>query len=126
MANRIRNRRALRVPQVLDAENGVADDSKLDPAPKKSKRKTSTTTPTVRKPRAKKQPPRFCEHWCIFDNGMKQAALFNYNQRGQAEEKLVAIQSSKKSLHWLQIVKLPMPAPEVESLLAAAEVVAQV
>ena len=79
----------------------------------KGKRKASAGPPKPRKPRAKKQPPRICAHWCIFDNSMKQIALFDYNQRGLADERLATIRATKKSAHWIQIVKLPMVVAEI-------------
>jgi hypothetical protein len=47
---------------------------------------------------------------------MKEVALFAYNQRAAAEEKLAALMGRQKSVYFLQIVKQPMPrvAPSVE------------
>ena len=116
MASRIQNRRALRVPEIEDVPVGVADESDVATLPAKRKRKASTALAKPRKPRAKKQPPRICAHWGIFDNSMKQIALFDYNQHGAATERLTTIQATKKGAFWMQIVKLPMivvdPEPE--------------
>jgi hypothetical protein len=49
--------------------------------------------------------------WGVFDGGMKQVAIFNYNQRAAADEKLANLQAKKRGLHFLQIVKDPMPEP---------------
>jgi hypothetical protein len=40
---------------------------------------------------------------------MKEVALFDYNQRAAAEQKLAALLGKQKGLYFLQIVKQPMP-----------------
>jgi hypothetical protein len=113
MAKRLQNRRALRVPEDLNTTSEPGEDAAPHKAPAKGKRKAAAGPPKPRKARARKQPPRICAHWCIFDNSMKQVALFDYSQRGLAEERLATIRSTKKGAHWLQIVKLPMAVAEV-------------
>src|SRR5439155_20363450 len=72
--------------------------------------------PRARKPRAPKVPPRLRARWGVFDGGMKQVAIFDYNQRAAADAKLADLTARKKGTHFLQIVKDSMPEP------AAAEV----
>ena len=48
-------------------------------------------------------------HWGVFDAGMKQVAIFDYNQRAAADEKLSDLLGKKTGTHFLQIVKEPMP-----------------
>ena len=43
---------------------------------------------------------------------MKQVAIFDYNQRAAADEKLADLNTRKKPGHFLQIVKEPMAEPE--------------
>jgi hypothetical protein len=120
MASRIQNRRALRVPETDEAPAENGGESEVATVATKRKRKASTTPAKARKPRAKKQPPRICAHWCIFDNSMKQIALFDYNQHSTAVERLATIQSTRKGAYWMQIVKLPMTDAEMEPISAAA------
>ena len=48
----------------------------------------------------------------VFDAGMKQLAIFDYNQRTEADRKLADLQAKKKdALYFLKIVKEPMTAP---------------
>ncbi len=47
--------------------------------------------------------------WGVFDAGMKQVAIFDYSQRVAADEKLADLLAKKKGMHFLQIVKEPMP-----------------
>ena len=115
MAGRIVNRRLLR-QQAAEASQPEAAASASALAvvapPKKAKTKVkAAATPKVRKPRAKKAPPRMRARWGIFDGGMKQVAIFDFNQRAAAEVKLADLLAKKKGGHYLQIVKEPMPEP---------------
>jgi hypothetical protein len=113
MAGRILNRRELR-KQADQAEQpeAVASDTALAVVAreKKAKAKARAASP-VKKARAKKAPPRLRARWGVFDAGMKQVAIFDYNQRAAAEEKLADLLVKKKGIHFLQIVKEPMPEP---------------
>ena len=114
MASRILNRRALRKPADQPKAVAVATPGKKAPA------KNSAAPPKVRKPRAKKAPPRLCARWGIFDDGMKQVAIFDYNQRAAADTKLADLLAKRKGTHFLQLVKEPMPEPApVEAALRA-------
>ena len=115
MASRILNRRELRKQndQAEPAEPAIADgEAKATPAAKKRKSKAAAGTARARKPRAKKVPPRMRARWALFDGAMKQVAIFDYNQRAAADEKLADLREKKKGLHFMQIVKEPMPEPE--------------
>jgi hypothetical protein len=109
MAGRVLNRRALReqADQLQPAE-AVASDTA--PAKKHAKAKVGAA-PRPRKTRAKKAPPRLRARWGVFDATMKQVAIFDYNQRAAADEKLADLLARKKGIHFLQIVKEPMPEP---------------
>lgn len=113
MARRILNRRELR-KQSDHAESveGVASESEAG-IEKKEKKPRAKKATLPRKPRAKKAPARIRARWGIFDGGMKQVAVFDYNQRAAADAKLEDLQTKKKGSHFLQIVKEPMPEPEV-------------
>jgi len=68
--------------------------------------------PKPKKPRAKKAPPRMRVRWCVYDGMMKPVAMFDYNQRKEAEASL-AQYLQKKPTYFLQPFKEPMPvAPE--------------
>jgi hypothetical protein len=95
MVGRILDRRALRA----EADQAAQSQAQTPAAPK------------ARKTRAKKAPPRLRARWGVFDAGMKQIALFDYNQRGAADEKLAALRAKNKGIYFLQVVKEPMPEP---------------
>jgi hypothetical protein len=114
MAGRILNRRELRVqaeqgeqPEAVATEPAAA----VVPA-KKGARRKAAATPRAKKPRKVKVPPRMRARWGVFDGAMKQIAVFDYNQRAAADEKLADLLANKKGIFFLQIVKEPMPEPE--------------
>jgi len=111
MAGRILNRRELRKQsdQVEQTETGVTDTAAtLAVSEGAAKRKSAAAK--VRSPRKPKVPPRMKAMWCIYDGGMKEVALFDYNQRAAAEAKLAVLLSKPKGMYFLQVVKQPMPA----------------
>src|SRR5262245_28563515 len=106
MASRTLNRRELR------KHADQAEQAKPQAARQAKKREAKDgTAPKTRKPRAKKVPPRMRARWGVFDASMKQIAIFDYNDRAGADEKLADLREKKKTLHFMQIVKEPMPEP---------------
>jgi hypothetical protein len=116
MAGRILNRRELR-KQTDQAEQSGPDVSEpaATVASTRAAGRKGGTAPKVRKPRKPKAAPRTRALWCVYDGGMKEVALFNFNQRAAAEEKLAALLARQKGVYFLQIVKQPMPAAEPAS-----------
>jgi hypothetical protein len=80
-------------------------------APVKKKAKAKAAAPKVKKPRKPKAPVRLCARWGVFDSGMKQVAIFDYNQRAAADQKILDLSAKKNGTFFLQIVKEPMPEP---------------
>lgn len=116
MAGRVLNRREMRKQaDRADATRAANPDDTPAVAPAKNKAKAPGAAPKVKKARAKKAPPRMRARWGIFDAGMKQVAVFDYNQRAAADAKLADLRARKKSAHFLQIVKEPMAEPAAES-----------
>jgi hypothetical protein len=115
MAKRILNRRELRkqadqAEQTAPLETEEAPVSA--PAPKGSKTKAKAAAkPRAAKPRKKKEPARLCARWGVFDTGMKQIAIFDYNNRVAAEEKVADLRAKKNAVYFIQMVKEPMPEP---------------
>src|SRR5438128_783877 len=113
MAGRILNRRELRAqadreeqPEAVASDTAVAVVS-----PPKKARAKAPAAPKIRKPRKQKAPPRLRARWALFDGTMKQVAIFDYNQRAAADEKLADLLAKKKGSHFMQIVKEVMPEP---------------
>ena len=113
MAGRILDRRALReqADQVEQSEALASDTAPVAIPPNKRPKAKAPAAPKVKKARAKAAPPRVRARWGVFDAGMKQVAIFDYNQRAAADEKLADLLARKKGIHFLQIVKEPMPEP---------------
>jgi hypothetical protein len=115
MAGRILNRRELRkqADQAEQAEAGVSDLSATAALPDGAAKRKSGAAAKVRNPRRPKASPRMRALWCIYDGGMKEVALFDYNQRTAAEERLAVLLGKHKGVYFLQIVKRPMSAAEL-------------
>src|SRR5690349_6672980 len=105
MAGRILNRRELRKQsdQAEQATASVAEPVSMATPPKASARRKGAVAPKTTRPRKSKMPPRMRALWCVYDGGMKEIALFDYNQRAAAEEKLAALQEKHKGPYILQI-----------------------
>ncbi|HLJ97773.1 MAG TPA: hypothetical protein VKU02_31720 [Gemmataceae bacterium] len=111
MAGRILNRRALReqADQVEQSQAIPGSTARVAIPPKRLPKAKAPAAPKAKKPRVKKAPPRLRARWGVFDGSMKQVAIFDYNQRAAADEKLADLLARKKGIHFLQIVKEPMP-----------------
>ena len=120
MAGRILNRRELR-KQSDEAEQAAPEAAGGESAalPKKRVRAKAPAGPKARKPRAKKVPARMRVRWGVFDAGMHQIAVFDYNQRDAADAKVADLLAKKKGLFFLQVVKEPMPEPAASAEAAA-------
>ncbi len=106
MAGRNLDRRKPRRQAERVEEPKAASDTALAVVPPEKKAKK---VPAPKKTRAKKAPPRMRARWGVFDSGMKQVAIFDYNQRAAADEKLADLLAKKKAIHFIQVVKEPMP-----------------
>jgi hypothetical protein len=95
-----------------EAEASDEGDEDDDEKPKKkSKAKTKTKAkaePKARKPRKPKAAPRMRARWGVFDASMKQLAIFDWNQRGEADAKVAELAAKKNGTFFVQIVKEPM------------------
>jgi len=107
MAGKTLNRRNLR----KQAEQSVKLDTPAE-TPPVTPQKKAKKAPAVRKPRAAKVPPRMRARWCIYDGSMKPVAVFDYNQRAAADAKLADLAARAKGVHFLQVIKEPMPEPQ--------------
>jgi hypothetical protein len=114
MAGRVLNRRELRkqsdqAEQQSEAAAPAVVEAGEAPAKKKKAREKPPAAPKAKMARPKKAPPRMRARWGVFDGGMKQVAVFDYNQRPAAEAKVADLLSRNKGPHFLQIVKEEMP-----------------
>lgn len=115
MASRIRNRRELR-KQAEEAEQQALSAPPGTGGSIRKGAKAPTAVPKAKKPRKKKEPPRQRARWGVFDAGMKQVAIFDYNQRAQADQKVADLIAKKNGIFFLQMVKEAIPdAPPVEA-----------
>ncbi|MCA9265508.1 MAG: hypothetical protein KDA60_16725 [Planctomycetales bacterium] len=95
MARKIVNRKELR------AEAEAAEKAAETEQPTKKKK-----TPTKRKSRTKAAAEvRMKLFWGVFNQSLKRVALYEFNQRKQAEQKAEDLSKSGKSPHFVQRVK---------------------
>ena len=96
MARKILNRKELREEnEAAEREQGEA---------KKPAKKTKKVA--KRKSRAKVvKEVRLKAFWGVFNQSLRRAAVFEYSQRKQAEEKAGELSVSKKTPHFVQLVK---------------------
>jgi hypothetical protein len=115
VAGRTLNRRDLRkqaeLAEQAQPQTAPPDGPTEAGEPVKKARKAAARKPTTRKPRAPKPEPRLRARWCIYDGGMKQVALFPYNQRAAADAKLAELQGRAKGVHFLRLFKDALPQP---------------
>ena len=100
MARKIVNRKALRE----EAEAAEAAE-KAAGGPKKKAAKKKTAAP--RKARKKKEAAevRVKLFYGVFNQSLKRVALFEFNQKKQAEKKAVELSKDGKTPHFVQKVK---------------------
>jgi hypothetical protein len=113
MARRVLNRRELRKAND-QAEQEAGEEAGAEVTESQGRKGAKAKTPPApraKRPRKKKEPPRLCARWGVFDAGMKQVAIFDYNQRAEADKKIAELSAKKNAVYFLQIVKEPMTEP---------------
>jgi hypothetical protein len=104
-------RKASDAAEQLQADGAAAETTEGEVSGKKASKTKAAGTAKVKKPRKKKEPPRMCARWGVFDAAMKQVAIFDFNQREAADAKRSELAAKKNATFFLQIVKEPMPEP---------------
>jgi len=99
MARKVVSRKELR------AEAEAAERKGETKKPAKAK-KDPTKAPVKRKSRAKSaKDVRLKAFWGVFSQSMKRVALFEYNERKQADKKAGELSTTSKTPHFVQVVK---------------------
>jgi hypothetical protein len=99
MARKVLNRKELR----KEAESAEEQQSEEQQAPKATVKKK---TPVKRKSRAKAaKEVRLKAFWGVFNQSLRRVALFEYNERKQAEKKAKELSESNKTPHFVQLAK---------------------
>ena len=101
MARKILNRKELR-EESDTAERQAAETKKTA---KKATKKVAKK-PTKRKSRAKvAKEVRLKAFWGVFSQSLTPVVMFEYSQRKEADKKAEDLSASKKSPHFVQLVK---------------------
>jgi hypothetical protein len=98
MARKILNRKELREANDT-AERAEGGEATETPVVKKK-------APVKRKSRAKAaKEVRLKAFWGVFDQSLRRVSLFEYSQRPEADKKASEMSESKKTPHFVQLVK---------------------
>lgn len=97
MARKVLNRKELR------EENDAAEAAEKAGVKKKKAVKKKKTT--KRKKKSDAAEVRMKLYWGVFSQSLKRVALYEFNQRKDAEKKAKELNSSGKSPHFVQKVK---------------------
>jgi hypothetical protein len=108
--NRLDLRRASEAAKALEAAAGDAGGAAGGVATPKAKKPKAAKAP--RKSAKSKAPVRMRVRWAVFNDSMKQVAVFDYAQRSDADQKAADQIGKGKGHHFVQAVKEPMPEPE--------------
>ena len=99
MARKILNRKELR------EESDAAERAGVKKTTKKAVKKTVKKTAT-RKSRAKvPKEVRLKAYWGVFSQSLNPVVMFEYSERKKADKKAEQLSESKKSPHFVQLVK---------------------
>ena len=83
-----------------------AAERKAKAAPKKAAAAATKKAPAKRKSRAKSaKTVRLKAFWGVFNQSLKRIALFEFNEKKEAEKKAKELTASGKSPHFVQPVK---------------------
>lgn len=94
MARKVVNRKELR--EEAEAAERLGTTKKKKAAKKKTTRKSRAKTP---------KEVRLKAFWGVFSQSLTPVAMFEYAQRKEADKKAKELSESKKSPHFVQIVK---------------------
>ncbi len=101
------DRKALN-PKELGEEGGISKppESEAEKAAKGAAKKPVKKA-VKRRTRAKKvvKEVRLKAFWGVFNQSLRRLALFEYNEREQAEKKAEGLSKSQKTPHFVQLVK---------------------
>jgi hypothetical protein len=101
MARKILNRKELREENDTAEQAEDLEEEQEVEAPVKEKK-----TPPKRKSRAKVvKEVRLKAFWGVFSQTLRRVALFEYNQRAEADKKAADLSESQKTPHFVQLVK---------------------
>lgn len=100
MARKILNRKQLR------AENEAAEQQSATPTQRKSpEKKTTRSRSRSKTSKANAGEVRLKAYWGVFSQSLTPVALFEYSQRKEADQKASELTQSKRSPHFVQLVK---------------------
>jgi hypothetical protein len=100
--------------KIVNRKEKRAELEAAEKAPKKAAKKA--VKPATAKPPRKKTAKKVAEtrvrlYWGVFNHSMKRVALYDFNQRKQAEKKAEDLSKTSKNPHFVQRVKEAVQDP---------------
>ena len=113
MARKVINRRQLREEIEAAEEAGLLDETEEneeEEGESEDEDKPKKKAPKAKAKRKAKEPVevRMKLFWGVFNQSMKQVALYEFSQKKHAEAKAAELSQSGKNPHYVQKVKLPV------------------
>jgi hypothetical protein len=111
MARKILNRKELREENEAFERNEVDDDlnqeaDEEEDSDEVEKKKPAKKAPAKRKSRAKVvKEVRLKAFWGVFTQSLAQVTQFEYSQRAEADKKAAELTESRKTPHFVQLIK---------------------
>ncbi|HID21284.1 MAG TPA: hypothetical protein EYP14_02655 [Planctomycetaceae bacterium] len=99
--------------QSVDRTEGGELESSTKSAATSSKKKSRRTTRSRKTVRKDKPKQRMRVRWAVFNDNMKQVAVFDYAHRDEAEQQAETLMSKGKGYHFVHPIKVPI-ATEAE------------
>ncbi len=97
---------ASKASKAKQSEEETAAESKTADPPKKTAKKKTTRKTTTRKSRGKPaKEVRLKAFWGVFNQSLTSVAMFEYSQQKEARNKAQELSESRKSPHFVQLVK---------------------
>jgi hypothetical protein len=109
MARKTVNRKALR--EEADAASRAEQAEQAAQVGAGDEAKVAKKKPVKRKSRKEPVEVRTKLFWGVFNQSMKRVALFEYNQKGEADKKALALTQAGKQPHFVQKVKEAIQEP---------------
>jgi hypothetical protein len=96
--------------EAAESDEEARDEEEEAPAPpKKAARKKPAKAPAAKSRSRSAKSVRMRVVWGIFNNSHQCVATYEYPKRKEAEEHAAKLTADKKSTHFIQPVKEPMP-----------------
>jgi len=111
-ASKVKKKKAASAKTAATKKAGAKKTATKKTATKKTATKKTATKKAEKKPKAKRASRkkvvaevRLKAYWGVFNQSLKRVALYEYNQKRQADKRAVELTGKSSSPHFVQLVK---------------------